>query len=334
MKKLVKDDRGFALILTILIVSLIVVVTLQFNASMEFEMNSAANLNNGIKMSCAARSGFHYALAVLYEDVLSTDHDSEYEAWADREFRNSDIDSAFEAVEFKVRMVDHSGRVNVNRLVKKKKQGNDEVCVFDDTQKEILTRLLKSLPAGLEEKEIGDIVNSIKDWIDDDDEVTEHWGIGAENTDYQGADKPYSCGNGPLETIEELSLIKGVDAIYDEIKDFITVYGDDGKININTADKLVFKALALSDDLTDGELNEIDEYRKNEENEENLRNVGWYKDAIWTNEDRIPPDLITTSSTHFEIISTGSKGDMKKVISGIVKRENNGTLHVLSRKVE
>jgi general secretion pathway protein K len=332
MKKLVKDDRGFALILTILIVSLIVAVTLQFNTSMEFEMNSAANLNNGIKMSCAARSGFHYALAALYEDVLSTDHDSEYEAWADREFLNSDIDSAFEAVEFKVRMVDHSGRINVNRLVKKVKQGNDEVCAFDDTQKEILTRLLKSLFAGLEDDEIGDIVNSIKDWIDDDDEVTEHWGIGAENTYYQGSSKPYSCRNGPLETIGELALIKGVDVIYDEIKDFLTVYGEDSKININTAQKKVL--MALSDDLTDGELNEIDEYRKKEENEDDLHNVGWYKDAIWTNEDRIDPDLITVSSTHFEIISTGSKGAMKKVISGIVKRENNGTLHVLSRKVE
>ena len=108
MKKLVKDGRGFALIITILIVSLIVAVTLQFSTSMEFEMTSAANSNYGIKMSCAAKSGFHYALAVLYEDALSTEHDSAYEAWADSESLDSDVDSALDGVEFEVNIYDHS----------------------------------------------------------------------------------------------------------------------------------------------------------------------------------------------------------------------------------
>ena len=50
----------------------------------------------------------------------------------------------------------------------------------------------------------------------------------------------------------------------DEIKDFLTVYGDKADININTADKKVI--MALSDDLTEGEIGDIEEYREDEEN--------------------------------------------------------------------
>jgi len=125
------------------------------------------------------------------------------------------------------------------------------------------------------------------------------------------------------------------DGIYDEIKDLLTVYGDGANININTADKTVL--MALSDDLTDGDINEINDYRENEENKDELKNIGWYKKAMRTNEDRINPDLITTSSTHFEIISTGLKGDLWKKITGIVERKKEDSqvkFRVLSRKVE
>lgn len=331
LKNLFKDSNGFALMITIMIVSLIIPLALQFNTSTYFYRASAANLEYGMQLNCAAKSGIHYALAVLHEDALSTEYDSEQEAWA--EPFESDEDPSYGNVKFRVGISDHSGRININKLLKQDDQGEEQV--FDEDQRDILTRLLKSLEAELEEDEVGDIVNSIKDWIDVDDKVTDHWGLGAENTYYQELNKPYSCRNGPLETIGELSLIKGVDVIYDEIKDFLTVYGEGANININTADKKVL--MALSDDLTDGDIAEITKYREEEENKDELNNIGWYKKAMWTNDDRIDPDLITTSSTHFEIISTGLKGDLWKKITGIVERKKEDSqvkFRVISRKVE
>ena len=56
-KRILKDNRGFALILTILIVSLVVVLTLQFNNSMWSDLYSSANLRDGIRLRFIARSG-------------------------------------------------------------------------------------------------------------------------------------------------------------------------------------------------------------------------------------------------------------------------------------
>jgi hypothetical protein len=72
------------------------------------------------------------------------------------------------------------------------------------------------------------------------------------------------------------------------------------------------------------------EYRDEEKSD--LSKTNWYEEVSGMSEIKLGP--ITVTSTHFEIVSTGSKGDMKKVVSRIVERENNGTLRVPSRKVE
>ena len=89
--------------------------------------------------------------------------------------------------------------------------------------------------------------------------------------------------------------------------------------------------------MTDGEIDAILDYREEEEKKEELKDIGWYKKAIWTNEDRIDPDLITTSSIHFEIRSAGLKGDLWKKITGMVERKREDSevkFRILSRKVE
>lgn len=64
------------------------------------------------------------------------------------------------------------------------------------------TNLLMSLPGMTE-----DVAAAILDWIDEDDEPRE---LGAEVDYYSGLSPPYACKNGPLETVEELLLVRGV----------------------------------------------------------------------------------------------------------------------------
>ncbi|EAQ78869.1 type II secretion system protein GspK [Blastopirellula marina] len=63
-------------------------------------------------------------------------------------------------------------------------------------------QLLMGLPGMTE-----DIADAILDYIDEDDEPRE---FGAEVDYYSGLDPPYAPKNGPLETVEELLLVRGV----------------------------------------------------------------------------------------------------------------------------
>ncbi len=325
MGRFLRNNRGMALILTILIISLIVSVTLQFNTSMRSDLHAAVNLRDGIKLGYVAKSGFNYALAVLLEDGSEGNVDSLQEAWADPKALSENSAAQFDEGRFEVKVSDHSGRIQINKLVKE--DGKN----YNDDQKGLLMRFLESF--GIEDEEAENIVDAIKDWIDADNEVTR---FGAEDAYYQALDKPYSCKNAPIEFLEELLLIRGItkELFYGSekrpgISDYISPHGD-GKININTADRLVLSA--LSDEIKeDPEMVEnMIKYRNDEDN--NLKEINW-DDRVGMRGVNYNPGLLTTSSTYFEITSEGFKGVMSKRVIGMVERKE-GTLQIRSWKIE
>jgi len=333
MMKLLRDNRGMALILTILIISLIVALTLQFNTSMWTNLHAAANLRDGIKLSCIARSGFNGALAVLYEDASSTTEDTLREPWAHARIFSENSASLFDEGRFLLEIADLSGRIQINQLVH---QTGDNKGEYKEEQKNLLTRFLSSEEFNLDDDEVVDIIDAIKDWIDnpDTDDVT-GWG-GAEDSYYQALTKPYPCKNAPLEFLEELLLVRGItkELFYGTeerpgISLYLSAHGDDGKININTADPLVLRA--LSDQIDQDLAEDMVAYREDEENV--LSDPGWYQDVPGMIDVSIDPTLLTTLSTYFEITSEGLKGSMSKRTKGVVERKE-GKLQVLSWKVE
>ena len=174
MKQLTKNEQGFALILTILVLSLIVSLTLQFNTTMRSDLYSAANLKDGVILTSIARSGLAFSLAVLLKDANENDFDTLNEAWADPGSLSSGLKSLFNDGYLAVRIFDHSGRINVNQLIDQKGEFNPE-------QEKVLTGLLSSEQFGLDPEDVSNIIDAIKDWIDPDDEVTR---FGAENSYY------------------------------------------------------------------------------------------------------------------------------------------------------
>jgi len=94
--------------------------------------------------------------------------------------------------------------------------------------------------------ELTGVVNSILDWIDDDDLRRME---GAETPYYRTLEHPYPAKNAPLESIEELLLVKGIDADLfwgrDQqpgLIDFLDVFGQTEKLDINSVS---LAALAL-----------------------------------------------------------------------------------------
>lgn len=328
MVAITKDEKGIALILTITLVGLIVLLTLQFSRSTRTGLYETVNFVDVIKLGAVAKSGFDCALAILYEDDAGVD--SLQDDWASLNEYSSlsavlfDNDGMFQA-----EVTDLAGKIQINKLIITDGEKKGE---YNEDQKALLARLLKNDDFELEEEEIEDILDAIKDWIDEDDVVTN---FGAENSYYQYLDRPYSCRNAPFESLDELLLVKGITpklfyGIEDEtgkipgISAYLTIHGD-GKININTADKVVLEA--LSEELDSTMIEEIVEYRNDDEND--LSSPNWYKTALVTGEDYIDTTLITTRSSYFEIRSMGVKDSRSKGITAIVRRGGK-TFSVLS----
>ena len=310
--KLLNDDSGVTLILTILIISLIVSVSLHFHKYMWSELDAAEASQCNVKLRCIAKSGFNYALSLLYEDISNNDFDSMQDNWADSSSIAEESSSMFEEGSFDLVIRDLSGRINVNSLVNS--EGD-----FDPRQKELLERFLCSEEFDINPEEVSDILDAIKDWIDPDDEITR---FGAESGYYESLENPYKCRNGSLESLEELALIKGItnDLLFGSgdkpgIIGFLTIYGD-GKINLNTAHPMVLRS--LSDDIDQEMIDDLIAYR--EENEQDLGDKLWYKDALGTEEDNFNQEIISISSNHFEIESRSNMDNRGMVLKSVVKR--------------
>lgn len=111
---------------------------------------------------------------------------------------------------------DEGGKINVNK-------------VTDETR----DNFIKFLTAyKLEEHTAEIITDSILDWLDEDDL---HHVNGAEKGYYATFPEPYEPKNGPFESLEELTLVKGITPqIFELLRDHLTIYGM-GKINVNFA---------------------------------------------------------------------------------------------------
>lgn len=324
MRKILSNNRGVALILVILMIGVIIALTLQINLSSRSEVYEAANLRDGIKLLYIAKSGFYGGETFLVED--SNNFDSLNEDWAKLELISAGSAAFFGEGYFMLNIKDESGKIPINQLVKDSEYNSDI--------EGMLIRFLTLSEFDLDEQQAGDILDAVKDWIDEDDEIT---GFGAENMYYEDLDKPHSCKNGPLDSIDELLMIKGVtrELHYgtDEtpgISEYLTVYGN-GKININTAPGSVL--MALSDEITGEMVSNMEEFRKDEEN--NLSDPSWYKDVPGMDGITIIPSLISVKSDTFKIISTGFLNNMSKKISGVVERNSEKkTVKILSWKVD
>jgi general secretion pathway protein K len=87
-------------------------------------------------------------------------------------------------------------------------------------------------PRKAEQKQIDDMMEAWNDWIDLNDGATPN---GAEKDYYLKLDVPYTPRNGPLETVEELLLIRGFKDVFSDVNlnAAFTVYGEDELVNLN-----------------------------------------------------------------------------------------------------
>jgi general secretion pathway protein K len=340
--KILKNSHGIALLVTLSVVSVLVVASLEMNKKMRSAVFSAATTRDRITLLSMASSGINLAEAILVKDKKVSIIDSLQDDWANSE-KISEIltDIPFEDGSVTLTINDELGKIQVNSLVQFP-EGNN----FNESQRAMLERFLGFLMYKNEVETVGDIepttiINSIKDWLDsgDDNAIT---GLnGAESDYYQDLDPPYPCKNGPFTYLGELSLVRGITPELFQgaggeqgLSKYITVFGMkkssnnsftyDGKININTADLPTLVAILPigKEDLAQA----IYEYRTETSNSvyiHDLSSPTWYKNVPGAGDTQIDPNLITTSSDFFRIESTAKLKEMRIKITTVVKREKN-----------
>lgn len=334
-----------ALLITLAAISFLMAVTVQLATSVNWQMQASAGQVETVRLNGAVQSGLSLFRAAMDSDARDQKYDTLQDSWNSLQFEN--VRELIGSDELAIGVEDQSGKIQVNRLAlsaaeKKKilqqqqqqqrqgrqpRQGGQPRPATDPekVQQDLWRRFLLSGKFAVEdEDEASVLIDALADWIDEDDNERDN---GAENGYYQALDTPYTCRNGPLQYPEELLLVKGFsrkivygDEEHQGIIDYLTIYGQDGKININTAPLPVLQALA--EGMDEEIVTRLDEFRKDADNLEALKNPEWYRQSgDFPGYIVIDRELITAQSSYFFCTISAGLNGMKITGQGILHRD-------------
>ncbi len=227
---LLRQQRGMVLLLVLVVMALLSALLSEFAFSTLVDLRLAETFRDRSRAYYLARGGIRAGQMILRED--QNNYDGPDEMWG-QGVANFPVGEGFLTID----ITDQDGRLAINSLV----VGNNPQSV----QKERFLRLFEILefPDG------PDLVAALIDWIDtDDQEYVQDGLLGAESNEYLSQDPGYSARNGPLRSLEELSLVRGfTPEVVAQLKPHVTIYGDSG-VNLNTATPEVIATLYFDEE--------------------------------------------------------------------------------------
>jgi len=313
-RSVLKNERGFALLLSLLIIFLLVVIILETDFQVRADLRAAGNFRDDLKAFYLAKSAVSAAEALIKDDTKnSNSYDGLDEFWA-FPIPEYPLGDGFLSGE----LVDEERKININYLVTKNSHGDRVVESGRKAQLERLFTLLELDP---------ELVDPIIDWLDSDDETLP---FGAEESSYRSRTPSYSPPNGPFETLQELHMVEGItDKVYKKIEPYLTIYGK-GQVNINTADDLVLQsfdegldetaARIISDKRPFEHVGEFKTHLRKELNEVYQRMLG-VRSLNW----------LTTKSDNFLLNAEGRVDRTRKIVRAVIKRNSNATKRIYFR---
>ncbi|WP_448874002.1 type II secretion system minor pseudopilin GspK [Desulfobulbus propionicus] len=319
------NQAGLALVMTLLIISFLVTMTLQLMMTADHQVTVAASQREQVRLDGMVLGGLNLVYAALQTDQQENSFDSPQDYWAI--FDPERLREITGDVGLKITVDDLSGRLQINALAKDP----------EGSYRKIWSRFLLSGRFAVKDQDQAEaLLDALTDWLDQDDEERP---LGAESSYYQGLEKPLACRNGKMETVEELLLVKGMtpaivlgDPLHEGLLPYVTVRGEDGKINLNTAPLPVLQALAL--DMTADLAQELINFREDQKNREVLANSDWYrKVGGFPATIDLGSDRLQVQSTRFQARIEAGLHQYRRIGVADLERSAQG-LSVLSWKIE
>lgn len=331
-------EEGMALVLALACIAFLVALTLQLMGSVDRQWSATAAQREQVRLEGLVQGGLDLARAALFFDQHSNAFDSLFDAWNTLD-RQKIQALAGEEAQLGVAVADLSGRLQVNALGRATGRidaGTREAKALQ-RYRELWRRFLASGRFAIGRDEIEPLLDALADWVDKD---RDERALGAEDAFYQAQDPPYAPANGPIRFVEELLLVRGMsrellygDAEHEGILAYITVAGDDGMVNPNTAPLPVL--LALLPGMSEENGRDLIAFRSRSENRELLASPDWIHQV-----GGLPADLggdmplLTVKSQYFAIQAVAQYDRFRRVGTGLLQRRENGEQQLLLWQVE
>jgi general secretion pathway protein K len=217
-----KAQRGVALILAIMVVSLAELTAVSMSSDQQLFYRRTENLLLHEQAYQYLLGAEDWGKQVLARDFTANKFDSMKDDWATVlppiPVEGGSVGGA---------ITDMQGRLNINNLADPTDKASHDAFV------ELLT--INKIPP--------DLVNAVLDWLDADQNV--RFPDGAEDVDYMQGERAYRAANGLMASVSELLYIKGFDYdMYLALAPALTALPVSGTpINVNTAPPLVLRMI-------------------------------------------------------------------------------------------
>jgi len=308
---IISKNRGVALILVLWMLLLLMVIVMEFSFAMRVEVNATTNYKDEITCYFCALSGFHRSVAELIKEITFKPDEEETGKRETLRADQTKIVFKMDRGSAEVIICDERGKYDINVIPEDLLRNLISRLVKDDTKRDIIT-------------------DSILDWKDDNDL---HRINGAEDNFYESLPNPYSCKDGPFDTVEELLLVRGItpslfygSSVTPEegsekkiwkkgLVDLVSVHSRSTRVNVNTAPKEILMSIP---GINKEAAQIIIEARKDEPIKNINKIRGLLGDEIVS---QVYNKLSFSSSQIYSIVSTGSipNSDIRRRVKGIVR---------------
>jgi len=280
-----RSQRGSALIITVLIVTILVALVVEFAYEVYIDTSALSNWTNAQKASLIAKSGQTLSAKYLEEARKSLyTYEPEVELPVEKDFGAN--------TRLIIRIEDENAKFNINRIIYQDGKVNEDVFP-------LLKKLFEYLSINPK------LADAIADWIDSD-------GIPREGL----TDSENNAKNALLQSIDELKLIPGIDKItFDKISPYITVYGNN-LINVNTAKLPVL--MTLHKDMTETLAKRIIDYRDTSpfEDKKHVQRVSGMESIGQVIK-------IEVKSSNFRVTAKATVNEITRIIESVVDISGN-----------
>lgn len=237
-------QKGIVLVIVVITIAILSTIVIDFIYSTRVSYEISMNSSSDVQARHIAKSGVRVVRGMLkkitpedlpllqgiFGQAISSENGSG--GW-----KLSIVSFPIGEGSISLQVVDERSKVNLNALVD---QRSGRVDFQVRTQLNELFRFL-----GVETEKADLFVASLVNWLDGatPDSGNDQEPDGAGWNYYAKLQNPYYIKDGPLDSVEEIRMIEGMDKdFFFKVKDYLTVYPKDKKVNFSTASKTVIMA--------------------------------------------------------------------------------------------